>query len=179
MQGNDQPDPGKHRQSRASVRFTCLGRSLRATSARQCAKPARGRQEGDADALRAAALKEPQDQRALLRREGQVLMGTLHTGRPSGNMWSPGHFPGVDVTAHVSHGFSCSHLPPFPHHAPHGATRERDRERDRALRLEQTELRRPTQWGAGGSWGLPVPLKSTLVLFLRGWNFPATSDSTS
>lgn len=34
MQGNDQPDPGKHRQSRASVRFTCLGRSLRATSAR-------------------------------------------------------------------------------------------------------------------------------------------------
>lgn len=57
--------------------------------------------------------------------------------------------------------------------------RERDRERDKALRLEQTELRRPTQWGAGGSWGLPVPLKSTLVLFLRGWNFPATSDSTS
>lgn len=56
-------------------------------------------------------------------------MGTLHTGRPSGNMWSPGHFPGVDVTAHVSHGFSCSHLPPFPHHAPHGATRERETER--------------------------------------------------
>lgn len=63
-QGNDQPDPVKHRRSRASVHFTCLGCSLQPKSAcprpHQCPKPAhthartpaRGRQEGDADTLK-------------------------------------------------------------------------------------------------------------------------------
>lgn len=87
-QGNDQPDPVKHRRSRASVHFTCLGCSLQPKSAclhpRQCPKPARTHactHEGDRKATqtlsRAAALQEHQDRRAILRREGQVLTGTF------------------------------------------------------------------------------------------------------
>lgn len=184
MQGNDQPDPGKHRRSRASVRFTCLGRSLRARSARLRPPPvcqARTRETG----------------RRRRRAQGGCTEGAPgpacppETGRSSSHghftHWSPvrQHVEPRPVPRRGRHcpRFSWLLLLPPPSLPPPRPTRcherERDRERDRALRLEQTELRRPTQWGAGGSWGLPVPLKSTLVLFLRGWNFPATSDSTS